>query len=156
MSLAVDTCWQLMKAIEKLNGIIIYTLKVINVSYFSSLGWCSFAFTAIYICWQLLTAVMKKKLNEIFINTNKVIYMPNFSSLGWFSFRSAVNCRWHIFTAFDRCWQFLWKWWNGILIYTLKYIYVPNFNSLPWFSFWSAVNSCLQLLTAVDSWWQLL
>ena len=63
-----------------------YTLKLIFVPNFSSLGWFSFSSTD---SWRKLI----KKLNGIFL-----INMPNFRTLGGFSFSSA-------FTAVISCWQ---------------------------------------------------
>ena len=51
---AVESCWQLMTAdMKKMTGIFMYTLKLILVPNFGSLGWFSFSSTVIS-CWQML------------------------------------------------------------------------------------------------------
>ena len=105
-----------------------YTLKLIPVPNFRSLGWFWFLSTVIS-CWQLLTADdswYDKNLTGIFIYTLKFILVPNFSSLGWFSFSSVVNSCYQLLTADDSCHE---KKLNGIFIYSLKLIPVPNFSS---------------------------
>ena len=105
-----------------------YTLLVISLPNFSSLGWFLYS-SAFDSCYQLLTAndsSYEKKLTRIFIYTLKLILVLNFSSLAWFPFSSAVNSCYQLLKADDSCYE---KKLNGIFIFPLKLISVPNFSS---------------------------
>ena len=74
---AFISCWQLMPADmnKELTGIFMYTLKLILLPNFSSLGWFSFSSTTVSCC-QLLTAVdcwwqliWKKNYWNFFVHT---------------------------------------------------------------------------------------
>ena len=62
---------------KKITGIFLYTLKLILVPNFSSLGWFSYS-SVVNSCWQLL----QKNLNGLFIYSLNVMPVPNLSSAG--------------------------------------------------------------------------
>ena len=108
LSLAVNSCWQLITVYmkKKLTGIFMYTLKLILVPNFSSLAWFSFSWAvkALICCWQLLTvddSWYEKISTGIFMYTLKLIIVPNFSSLPWFWLSSTVNNCHQLLTAVD-------------------------------------------------------
>ena len=68
---------------KKSTGIFMYTVRLILVPNFSSLGWFSFS-SAVKSCYQLLTAddnCYEKKSNGIFIFSLYVIFVPKLSSV---------------------------------------------------------------------------
>ena len=151
LSLAVDSCWQLMTADmkKKLTGIFMYTLKLILVPNYSFL--CRFSFwSTIISCWQLMTADMKKKSPGIIMHTLKLILVLNFNSLAWFSFSSAVNSCHQLLTADDSWYEKKFHW----------NLYVHNkVDTLAKFQLSRLIFifiNCYQLSSAVDGCWQLM
>ena len=134
-----------------------YTLKLICMPNFSSLGWFSFSSNVIS-CWQLLTAdgsFYEIKLSSVFIHTLKVICMPNFCSVGWFLFLPTfISCHQPL-TAGDSWWQLMTadtkKVYMNVHVHSIGDIFAKFY--LSWLIF--IFISFFQLLSAVDSWWEL-
>ena len=106
-----------------------YTLKLILVPNFSSLGWFWFS-SAVISSYQLLTAVDSWKEKNLI-----GIFMYTLSS------------------TFASSWQLIWKKFHlSFCVQTKLYTYAKFQLSSLNFIF----ISCQQLLSAVDNWWQLI
>ena len=114
LSTTVISCWRLLKTDDSwyeksLTGIVVYTLKLILVPNFSSLGWFLFSSTVIS-CHQLLTAVdswwqlIWKKFDWNFYVHTKVDTCAKFQlSRLIFIF---INC-YQLSSVVDSCWQLM-------------------------------------------------
>ena len=137
-----------------MTGIFMYTLFVINLPNFSSIGWFLFSSTFIS-CHQLLTAndsLYEKKYWNFFVHT-KVDTCAEFQLSRlifiFISCLSAVISCWQQLTA-DDSWYEKKNYWN-FYVHT-KVDTCVKFQLSRLIFILSAVINCPQLLTADDSW----
>ena len=146
---------------KKMIGIFMYTLKVILVPNFRSLGLFLFS-SAVNSCYQLLTAVdswwhlIWKKFDWNFYVNTKVGTWAEFQLSSLISI--FISCQ-QLLSAVDSCWQLMTadmkKKLTEIFMYAQKLVLVPNFSSLAWFSFSSVVNSWFLFSSGISCWWLL-